>query len=59
MRKWLAVLACGAMLMAGPCSFESWNIAVRPGIGHRDSVLGIQLDFGDVDFVIPLTTLGN
>jgi len=60
MRKWFATLACSAVLMVGPCTgLESWNIAVNPGFGDREPFVGIDLDFGAVDFVIPLSLLGD
>jgi len=57
MRKWLAVLACSTALMAGPCALESWSVAVDPGVGDRESFLGVELDFGDLDLVLPIIPL--
>lgn len=60
MRKWFVSAVCSAMLVVGPCTgLESWNIAVSPGIGDREPFVGIDLDFGAIDFVIPLSLLVN
>jgi len=54
MRRLLAMLACTSVLMAGPCAVESWNIAINPGMGDTEPYLGVDLDFGDIDFVLPI-----
>ena len=59
MRKFLAVLTCSVVLIVGPCSLESWNIAVSPGFGDRESFIGVELDFGDLDFVVPVFIPNN
>ncbi len=59
MRKILAILGCTMMFTAGPCTLESWNIAVNSGIGDREAFVGVELDFGGLDLVVPIVFLEN
>jgi len=59
MRKWLTVLACSTVLAAGPCTLDSWNVAIAPGIGGDASFIGVDLDFGELDLVLPLVPFEN
>jgi len=53
------MLACSALLSAGPCALDELSLAVDPGFGDRDTFVGVEFDFGDLDFVVPITSLGN
>jgi len=57
MRKFLVILGCTTMFAAGPCMLESWNLAVNPGVGDREAFVGVELDFGDLDLVVPIVFL--
>lgn len=59
MRRYFAILACSTVLAAGPCAVESWSVAVAPGLGDRESFIGVELDFGDMDLVLPLIPFEN
>jgi hypothetical protein len=54
MRRFLGILACTTMFAAGPCTLESWNLAVNPGVGDMEAFVGVELDFGGLDVVVPL-----
>ena len=57
MRKILAILGFTTMFATGPCMLESWNLAVNSGIGDREAFIGVELDFGGLDLVVPLVFL--
>ncbi len=59
MKKLLAIFVCSALLAVGPCTLESMSLAVDPGFGDRDAFVGVEFDFGDLDFVVPLAPLGS
>ena len=57
MRKWFSMLVCSALLAVGPCTLNELSLAVDPGFGDRDGFVGIELDFGKLDFVIPIAPI--
>lgn len=59
MRRFLAILACATALAAGPCILDSWSLAIDPGIDDGASFIGVDLDFGNFDLVLPLVQTGN
>ena len=59
MRKMLAIFACNIMLLAGPCTLDSWNLAINPGVGDTKTFVGVELEFGDFDFVVPIVPIRN
>lgn len=57
-KKWLATLTCACMLTVGSCLPDSWSVAVNPGFGDANAFVGVELDFGDLDVVVPLFPMG-
>jgi len=58
-RRFLFTLVSTAVLAVGPCLLDSWNVAVNPGFGSRDPFIGVRLDFGEIDFVVPVFFPGD
>ncbi len=59
MRRWLSILACSTVLAAGPCAIQEWSVVVDPGLGDRESFIGVELDFGNLDLVLSLIPMEN
>lgn len=59
MKRLLVTLMCSATLFVAPCALESWSIAVDPGAGDSNAYVGVNLDFGTWDFVVPIVPLGD
>lgn len=57
MKKLFAMLACCGFLAMGPCTVDSWNLAVNPGVHGRNAFVGVELDLGGFDLVLPLSLL--
>ena len=51
------MLACCGFLAMGPCAVDSWSLAVNPGVHGRDAFIGVELDLGTFDVVLPLSLL--
>ena len=57
--NWFMALTCSCFLTVGSCSLDSWSLAVNPGLGGADPFVGVNLDFGDTNLVVPILPFNN
>lgn len=59
-RKAMCLLAAAGLFTAGPCTLDSWKLAVGPVWSGDTAYGGIELEFSNgVDFIVPMVNLGD
>lgn len=60
MRKFMAALLFGSLMVVGPCGIESWDVIVGPVISGDTTYGGVGVEFQNgFDLVLPVVEFGD